>query len=355
MRTLSILLLLIALVGCEKHKPVEKRAFDFETLMGKELPAWKHVQTPEDFQNLALFKEVYEKNIALLDQPSVDTKIPQVIHFIWMGPRPFPRESIENVRTWHAHHPDWKIKFWTDRTRPLPHPSMELCYIKDFEFTKLAPFFAQSDNYGEKSDILRYEILNQEGGVYVDHDVKCFKSFAPFHTQYDLFCGLEVPYATTLSSSIWPTNNVVGAKAGHPMMGKVIDWLSVHWDQIEKDYPGKDRDSVINRVSHRTFLVLGEIFRANNNLLGNVDIAFPSYYFNAPKEEWALFSQHQYKGTWFENESVFEKKVRKRLMMLSKKANKMLLAVSILAGLMTIGFAIMGFLFTRAVRQIRRG
>ena len=344
MKYLSLFLILLA-CSCSTKK-IEMKPKTFETLMGSELPAWKHVQTEEDFQNLAYFKTVFEKNIEAL-KTSQGEKIPKVLHFIWLGPNPFPRESVENVRSWIAHNPDWTIKFWTDRKRPLPHPKMEEMLLQDFSFLKLKPYFHRSDNFGEKSDVLRYEILYKEGGVYADHDVKCMQSFDSLHAAYDLYCGLEVPYPTSLSSSVLPTNNVVGARAGHPLLLKVMNWLSANWDRIENAYPGKDRDSVINRVSHRTFLVLGEMFKKYANEEGNVDIAFPSYYFNAPKEKDALFAQHQYAGTWFENESAFEKMARKRLMMLSKKTNKMLLALGILAGLNVLGFSYVSYLVFR--------
>lgn len=337
MRIPVILALLFCLISCSK-KEIKKTSTDFESLMGKELPAWKHVQTPEDFQNLAFFKEVYEKNILALKEAKDRYNIPKVVHFIWIGPKPFPRESVENVRTWIAHHPDWKIKFWTDRVRPLPHPDMEFCLIKGFPFHKLEPFYQRSDNFAEKSDLLRLEILFKEGGIYVDHDVTCLKSFDPLNKTYDLFCGMEVPYPTALSSSVLPTNNILGTRAGHPLLIRCMDWLEQHWDQIEKDYPGQDRDAVITRISHRTFRVLGEMFKKYGNTQGNIDIALPSYYFNAPKLEQALYARHQYKGTWFENESEFEKMARKRLMMLSKKTNKLLLALGALAGLNVLGF-----------------
>lgn len=338
---------LILCASCAKNE-VKPPSMDFESLMGKDLPAWKHVQTKEDFQNVAFFKETYEKNIARLKEVSFDAKIPKVIHFIWVGPKPFPRESIENVRSWIAYHPDWKVKFWTDRERPLPHPEMELCFVRDFPFQKLGSFYHGSDNFGEKSDLLRLEILDREGGIYVDHDVTCLKSFASLNSSYDLFCGMEVPYPTSLSSSVLPTNNTLGARAGHPILTKCMDWLVENWEQLEKDYPGKDRDSIINRVAHRTFCVLGEMFKKYSNLEGNIDIALPSYYFNAPKLEWALYAQHQYKGTWFENESTFEKNARKRLMMLSKKTNKLLLAVAVLAGINLLGFLTLGTMIRRA-------
>jgi len=333
-----------------KKEEIKHTSMDFETLMGNELPAWKHVQTKEDFQNLAFFKDAYEKNIQLLKEASNQNKIAETIHFIWVGPKPFPRESIENVRTWMAHHPGWKVKFWTDRERPLPNPDMELCYVHDLPFQKLESYYNSSDNYGEKSDLLRIEILYREGGIYVDHDVTCVNSFDDFNNHFDLYCGMEVPYPTSLSSSVLPTNNLLGVRKGHPLLAKCMDWLDANWDRIERDYPGKDRDAVINRVAHRTFCVLGEMFKIHGNQEGNVDIALPSYYFNSPKIEKALYAQHQYKGTWFENESAFEKNARKRLMMLSKKTNKLLLAVSVIAGLNLLGFLVLGTMIRKSPR-----
>jgi hypothetical protein len=351
----TFLLLLLIASGCRTEKAQLPRSMDFESLMGKELAAWKHVRTEEDMHNLSFFKGVYEKNIASLkEEAQQGCKIPKVIHFIWVGPKPFPRESVENVRSWMASHPDWKVKFWTDRERPLPHPKMELAWIQELPFYKLEPYYRSSDNFGEMSDLLRLEILYNEGGIYVDHDVTCLKSFEPLNRCYDLFCGMEVPYPTCLSSSVLPTNNIVGARAGHIILKKSMDWLAENWEGIERAYPGRDRDSTINRVAHRTFFVLGEMFKHFHNQEGNVDIALPSYYFNAPKIEQALYAQHHYKGTWFENESSFEKMARKRLMMLSKKTNKLLLGLGVLAGLNLIGFALLA-LFLRKYLKASHG
>ncbi|HSX04834.1 MAG TPA: glycosyltransferase [Rhabdochlamydiaceae bacterium] len=347
---LLILPLLLLFAGCTKKQTLKPPGTDFESLMGKDLPAWQYVQTKDDFQNLEFFKNVFEKNILFLSEKHAATRIPKVIHFIWIGPKPFPRDSIENVRSWIAHHPDWTFKFWTDRDRPLPHPKMERKLIQDFKFLELSRFFHDSDNFGEKSDLLRLEILFQEGGIYVDHDVKCMKPFDELNASFDLYCGMEVPYKTSLYSSVLPTNNVLGAKPAHLILKESMQWLKTHWDQIEKEYPGKDRDSVINRVAHRSFFVLSQVFLKWANQEGNRDIAFPSYYFNSPKEEWAIYSRHQYAGTWFEGESQFEKMVRERLMMLSKKTNKILLILGVLSALNLICFSLL-FLYIRKGRR----
>lgn len=355
MRVIYVLGLVAFLVwGCKKREAQEQKKPDFETLMGKGFPAWENVQTREDFANLEFFKTLYENNIPLLEASRAKTTIPhipKVVHFIWIGPKLFPRESVANVRSWIAKHPDWKFKFWTDRDRVLPHPGMQKCFVKDLQFLKLYNCYKKSDNYGEMSDLLRYEILYQEGGVYVDHDVKCIQSFDPLNKAYDLFVGMEMPCKTSLSSSVYPTNNIVGARAGHPVLKRCLDWLADNWDRIEKEYPGRDKDSVINRVSHRTFVVLGDSMKLFANKEGNRDIALPTFYFNAPEEKLAIFSRHLYQGTWFENESLFEKTVRERLIKISKKTNKVLLLFGLMTGVNIASFAFLFFKYVKGQKK----
>jgi hypothetical protein len=219
--------------------------------------------------------------------------------------------------------------------------------IKDFKFSELEECFYKSDNWGERSDVLRYEILYQEGGVYVDHDVKCFASFDPLNAAYDFYCGLEMPFKTPLSTTVLPTNNLVGSRSGHPVLKECMSWLKSNWDQIEKDYPGKDRDSIINRVSHRTFFVLGDTMKRVGNLEGNHDMVFPAFYFNAPNEKLAILARHEYAGQWYENESKFEKHTRERLMYISKKANKTILFVGVLTGINMLGFVFLYLQFRK--------
>jgi hypothetical protein len=218
---------------------------------------------------------------------------------------------------------------------------MQLARIQDLPFIKLFNCYKKSDNYAEKSDLVRYEILYQQGGVYVDHDVKCLKSFEPLCRTYDFFCGMEMPYQTFLSSSVLPTSNVLGCRQGHPILKNAMDWLDQLWDRIELQFPGKDRDAVINRVAHRTMLGLAEAFKMKSNEVGNRDIALPTFYFNAPEEKVAIFSYHLRKETWLESESEFEHLVKERLGKISKKTNRVLFVFGIFSVLNIIGLLLL--------------
>lgn len=115
-------------------------------------------------------------------QPPQETNIPPVIHFIWLGSR-LPLDGELSIQSWKTHHPEWEIKVWGDSE------------AKTFEWTdkRSKRNFELAPTYAEKSDILRYEILYQYGGVYSDTDVICMKPFHDLMTQgIDFFAGLQV-------------------------------------------------------------------------------------------------------------------------------------------------------------------
>src|SRR5690606_3988528 len=94
------------------------------------------------------------------------SKIPQVLHFIWGGENPFPQESVKNIASWMKYHPSWTVKFWTDDpNRPIPIAGVEQHLISEVNMERIGPYFQTATNWGEKSDLLRYEILYQEGGI----------------------------------------------------------------------------------------------------------------------------------------------------------------------------------------------
>lgn len=340
-------LILSLFFGCEQA-PSSFHSDDFEELTGKKLSSWQYVQTKEDVDHLQLFKAIYDLQKHHLATPDTKERIPRVIHYIWLGPNPFPRESIENVRTWMAKHPDWTFYFWTDRDRPLPLPGMHMRKVQDLPFLALKECFKKSDNFGEKSDVLRYEILYQEGGVYVDHDVKCLQSFDLLNRSYDFYCGIDMPYTSALPTCVFTTNNLIAVKPQHPILARCLQSVADNWDRLQRDYPGEDIDSMLSRVLHRTFWLFGQAVKEKNNQEGTRDIVFPAYYFDAPNEKLALFARHQYAGSWHQKESEFETMVRKRLMTITKKCNLLFLALGASVLVNIAGFT---FLILRAQRK----
>jgi hypothetical protein len=95
-----------------------------------------------------------------------------------LGPKEFPKSSLKNLSSWIDKHPGWTIKFWTDIDRPTPHPKMQKVLVQDSDLPHLLTQFFLSDNLGEKSELLRYEIPSKRGCLCRSRSF-CQKSVEP--------------------------------------------------------------------------------------------------------------------------------------------------------------------------------
>ncbi|MCI5051714.1 MAG: hypothetical protein MRY21_01090 [Simkaniaceae bacterium] len=327
MRQASILLLVALLTfGCKEK---ENKEVNFQTMMGKGTSLWDFVVTEQDKNSLSEVEALY--NVG--ERREAFASIPRTLHYIWLGPKEFPKTSLKNVISWIRLHPDWQIKFWTDRPRITPHPRMEVVQFDAYPFKELASEYRLSDNWAERSDLLRYEILKNEGGIYVDHDVECYKSLDPLSMEYDFFCGVEPPHAPIMDTSISITNNLIAAAPEHPIFDDVVARVKGRWQAVEKAFPGKDVESTIYRVGHRSFNAFNEAVRAKAMDPGRRNGVFPASYFNKIEGGGGIYAHHFLAGTWYKNDDPFEHLVRKQLAKVAKKSNKMLLLCGASLGL----------------------
>jgi len=138
--------------------------------------------------------------------------IPKILHFIWLGPNELLPKYIKCIETWQIIHSNWTLKLWTDEN------------IKDLNFDN-RDIFDKADNYGMKSDILRYEILYREGGIYIDIDYECLQSIENIINNCTFFAGLS----STLTLEI--SNGIIGSIPGHPLLQMLLS--SIKTLQIE--------------------------------------------------------------------------------------------------------------------------
>eukprot|EP00942_MAST-04A_sp_MAST-4A-sp1_P003276 g3276.t1 len=138
---------------------------------------------------------------------SSTVSIPKIIHFIWLG-SPFPTAKYYErfYKTWELLNPTFEIILWNDERVQTLRQEKELMNHKAFDL---------ATNYGEKSDILRLELLYRYGGIYVDVDFKCIKPFESFcNTGIDLFIG-----ESNVSTNKMELNNaLIGCIPTHPIV-----------------------------------------------------------------------------------------------------------------------------------------
>jgi mannosyltransferase OCH1-like enzyme len=192
----------------QRYKDTNPLSVDFTVSMKHH--RLKHAPVPPvDQGNLAKWntlKELYEKNCPENITPHDVPRIPKVIHQIWLG-SPFPEKYRRYQKTWLKHHPDWKYKLWTDKD------------IQKMGLYNQAAYDA-AENYGERADIARYEILYRYGGLYVDTDFECLAAFDAFHHRYTFYTGVM------RMGEIELNNALIGAAPGHLLLKHCIERIS---------------------------------------------------------------------------------------------------------------------------------
>ena len=149
-------------------------------------------------------------------------QIPKIIHQVWVGPIPKP----PFLGSWAENHPNFEYKLWT-----VP----EIDEFMPLKNQHLFDDFANSKEFGNISglvDILRYEILYEYGGIYVDGDIECLRPLEGEFLEGDFFVSYVLDKVENTLS-----NAVIGCSKGHPIMKELIDDL--HKEECVTDTPNK--------------------------------------------------------------------------------------------------------------------
>ena len=165
----------------------------------------------------ALAKKLCEENALNGITPSKHPRIPKIIHQIWLGSH-FPEKYRVLRDTWLTLNPGWEYKLWTDEDIK----TLKLINKKQYEKAK---------NYGERSDIARYEILYRFGGLYIDTDFECLQSFDIFHHCFDFYTGLG------FGDEFEVYNGLIGAAPGNPILKCAIERINTHKPGTQLDTP----------------------------------------------------------------------------------------------------------------------
>lgn len=164
------------------------------------------------------FKKIYEKNrVHFKNDLSAPNRIPKIVHQIWLG-----SEVPEKFKIWMSswlNMAGWEYKLWTDK-------DVKTLVLRNQNL------YDNAKNYGEKSDILRYEILFNEGGLYVDVDFDNINTdlFTKLNNSFDFYVGFEpIEHKQPSISSPLIGNAIIGSIPGHPLLQNIILDMESHY------------------------------------------------------------------------------------------------------------------------------
>jgi mannosyltransferase OCH1-like enzyme len=199
-----LFLLLLASLAAEQNLPPFEDCMRLDNTYAKGV-----VSFPKEWSRVHKFYTRYLQKRAVLNPAKATYRIPKKIHAIWIG-SPVPPFAKKMIQTWKRYHPTWEVKIWTEAD------------LKTFKFRNKKAFDT-AKNLGEKSDIWRYEILWQFGGLYVDCDFECLRPFDEFHQLTDFYTGL----GTGGYGKPKLNNGLIGCRARHPIIQRCIKSLKI--------------------------------------------------------------------------------------------------------------------------------
>lgn len=135
--------------------------------------------------------------------------IPQHLHAWWGGPD-MPPHLADHLQRWRDLHPGWEFTLWTPETTPFLGAHQDL-------FDHPETWSPKSNPWQWRSDLARYRILHDLGGVYVDCDLE------PLQPIDDLVDGAEAVIAREDAKFI--NNAFMGSAPGSRFLADVLRGL----------------------------------------------------------------------------------------------------------------------------------
>lgn len=114
-----------------------------------------------------------------LGEHSACQKIPKVIHYCWFGGKPLPRLTQKCIASWKRVCPDYGIKRWDETNFD----------VRQHSFVASA---YEAKAWAFVSDWARLKILYDNGGIYLDTDIKLIRSLDDL-LDSECYIGVQQP------------------------------------------------------------------------------------------------------------------------------------------------------------------
>lgn len=169
-------------------------------------------------------------------------QIPKVIHQIWLWWK-MPAKFKSFTETWKNHNSDWEYILWNEDN------IYSLRDLKKSDYKKLS-------NFSEKSDYLRFCIINEHGWVYVDTDFECLKPLQDLIENTTFFIGMTEKYLNT-----WLFWSVANHPILNDLLAKTPKRILTHQDEnsFYKLWPAFV-DEIVNSSKSDKLIVPREVF-----------------------------------------------------------------------------------------------
>lgn len=213
-------------------------------------------------------------------------KIPNILHVIWVGDVTPPNYFYENLASWKQFMPDWEFKVWTNEE--IKADIIDLSYLELLNKTR---------NGAQKTDLLRYYVVNKFGGYYVDADIKPERSLLELNAENNDFVichDLEITWEYIMCAFF-------AATANNPILQYAIEQM------YNVDYSNKEQHLTTGPGA------LGRAYFAEKQKVNSLILPYWYFYRNKKGSQHldgtavledipGAFGSHQYAQTWVTTE-----------------------------------------------------
>lgn len=104
--------------------------------------------------------------------------IPHKIHYCWFGYHKKPKLIQKCISSWKTYLPDWEIIEWNESNYDIN------------KNTYISEAYRQG-KWAFVVDYARFDILNEQGGIFLDTDVELLRPIPENFLEYEAFAGFE--------------------------------------------------------------------------------------------------------------------------------------------------------------------
>lgn len=204
--------------------------------------------------------------------------IPKIIHYVWVGGNPKPKNIQRCMKTWRKHLKDYKIIEWNENNFDIH----ENKYVEEAYKAKKWAFV---------SDYIRAKAVYEYGGIYLDTDVEILKCLDPL-LNLSAFAGFESKKLVAMGLGF-------GAGKGHPFIKRLMK------DYEERKFLREDNIFDLTAspfIQTETFQKYG--LKLNNKIQKVMDVTVlpaeclnPDYHM-IPHITKNTFTIHHFSGSW---------------------------------------------------------
>lgn len=157
----------------------------------------------------------------------VDDPIPHIVHQIWIGPKPLPKHAQKWVNLCKKY--GYEYKLWRD------NDVGQLINQKYYDEMK------DKKSYPGMADILRYEVVYNHGGLYIDFDMTPVDlPIFDYLPKTGFGISLEHEHINLTApglnnnKAIFAANQFILSCPKHPILERIIHSLPINYESLRK-------------------------------------------------------------------------------------------------------------------------